>query len=92
VDRLGQGTASSVSLVTLARFEPLRRSAEVSTKTLTDNLTLVSNADGVLGYIRTQWNGYAALRGAHLASAQEVGCYATRGLALEALRQRPRTI
>jgi hypothetical protein len=49
-------------------------------------------ADRVLGFIRTQWNGYAALRGTHLASAREVGCYATRGLALEALRQRPRTI
>ncbi|BDZ51248.1 hypothetical protein GCM10025867_34890 [Frondihabitans sucicola] len=79
-------------VVTLARFEPLRRTAEITTRALTDNLTQVSNADRVLGFVRTQWNGYAALRGTHLASAQEVGCYATHGLALEALRQRPRTI
>jgi hypothetical protein len=69
-----------------------RRPIEVSTRPLTDSLTQVSIPGSVLGYVRTQWNGYAALRGTHLASAQEVGCYPTRGLALEALRQRPRTI
>jgi hypothetical protein len=78
--------------VTLARFEPLRRPVEISTRALTDSLTQVHNRGTVLGFIRTQWNGYAALRGSHVAGAQLVGCYTTHGLALEALRQRPRTI
>ncbi|GAA4265274.1 hypothetical protein GCM10022256_08860 [Frondihabitans peucedani] len=78
--------------VTLARFEPLRRPVEISTRALTDSLTQVQNGPTVLGFIRTQWNGYAALRGTHLSAAREVGCYATHGLALEALRQRPRSI
>lgn len=81
-----------MSLVTLARIEPFRRTAEISTKSLTDNLIQVSTPDRVLGFVRTQWNGYAALRGTHLASAHEIGCYASRGLALEALRQRKRSI
>jgi hypothetical protein len=59
---------------------------------VTDNLTQVSSADRVLGFVRNQWNGYAALRGTHVASAHEIGCYPTHGLALEALRQRPRSI
>lgn len=78
--------------MTLARYEPFRRTAELTTRALTDHLTQVSTVDGVLGFVRTQWNGYAALRGSHLASAHEIGCYASHGLALESLRQRPRTL
>jgi len=88
--------------VTLARPESprtsslhrisVKRRVEISTTHLTDTLTQVSTPGEVLGFIRVEWNGYAALRGAHLASAQLVGCYASRGLALEALRQKPRTI
>ena len=78
--------------MTLARFEPLRRTAELSTKAISPDLTQVATAGTVLGFVRAQWNGYAALRGTHLASTIEIGCYATHGLALEALRQRPRTI
>ncbi|RKR73610.1 hypothetical protein [Frondihabitans australicus] len=65
---------------------------EITTTHLTDSLTQVSAAGETLGYIRTEWNGYAALRGAHLASAQLIGCYSTRGMALESLRQRPRSL
>lgn len=78
--------------MTPARIESLRRPAEITTRALTDHLTQVSTSERVLGFVRTQWNGYAALRGTHLASAHEIGCYPTRGLALEALRQRKRSI
>ncbi|AMM21315.1 hypothetical protein AX769_15745 [Frondihabitans sp. PAMC 28766] len=71
---------------------PLRRTRDISTKPLSDSLTQVATPGEVLGFVRVQWNGYAALRGAHLATAVEVGCYASHGMALEALRQRPRTI
>lgn len=83
---------NSLVLVTLAHIEPLRRPAEISTRVLSDDLTQVATREQVLGFIRHQRDGYAALRGPHLATAQQVGCYRSRGLALEALRQRKRSI
>lgn len=78
--------------VSLAPLDRPRRPVSISTRALSDDLAQVSVPGQVLGYVRSQWNGFAALRGVHLASAQLVGTYATRGLALEALRLRPRSI
>ncbi|WP_123504989.1 hypothetical protein [Frondihabitans sp. PhB188] len=64
----------------------------MTTRALTDHLVQVSSDEAILGFVRSDWNGYSALRGSHLASATLLGTYATRGLAQEALRQRPRSI
>lgn len=83
---------TTVMAVTIARPDSLRRPLEVSTRPLSDHLTQVSTPERVLGFVRAEWNGYAALRGTHLASARLIGCYASHGLALEALRQRPSSL
>lgn len=73
-------------------LEPLRRNARVITKALSADLVQVSTPDRVLGHVRAERGSYLALRGRDPRSAEVVGSYPTEGLALEALRQRRRSL
>lgn len=75
-----------------AALEPLRRNARLVTRALSADLVQVSTPDGVLGHVRSEHGAHLALRGHDPRSAVVIGSYPTVGLALEALRQRGRSL
>jgi hypothetical protein len=78
--------------VTTIAVEPLRRSAQLSTRIVSGGLVQVSTPDRVLGHVRDEGGVHVALKGPNPAWAEEVGRYATLGMALEALRLRKRSV
>jgi len=73
-------------------LEPLRRAARVITTTVSADLVRVSTPERVLGHVRSEQGGFVALRGGDPRAADVVGRYPSQGLALEALRQRRRSL
>lgn len=96
----GSPVAPTVAQVTLAPYEPAHqaprtdagRAAQISTHLISPDLTRVQTRDGVVGFIRAEHDGFAALRGLDVKTASRVGRYRTHGLALEAVRLRRRSI
>lgn len=73
-------------------LEPLRRAARLITTTVSSDLVRVSTPERVLGHVRSEQGGFVALRGGDPRAADVVGRYPSQGLALEALRQRRRSL
>jgi hypothetical protein len=78
--------------VTTIALEPLRRGARLSTRTVSPGLVQVSMPDRVLGHVRDEGGVHVAIKGPDVAWGDEVGRYATQGMALEALRLRKRSV
>jgi len=78
--------------VSTVSIETIRRNAQVSTRSVSGDLVQVSTPDRVLGHIRLENGSYVALKGANPHWGDEVGRYATQGMAVEALRQRKRSV
>ncbi len=77
---------------TTAPTDVLRRMARVITRSVSSDLVQVSTPDRVLGHVRAEQGAFVALRGADPRWGEVVGRYPSEGLALEALRQRKRSI
>lgn len=77
---------------TTAPTDVLRRMARVITRTVAADLVQVSTPDRVIGHVRAEHGRYVAVRGADPRWGDVIGRYPTEGLALEALRQRKRSI
>jgi hypothetical protein len=78
--------------MTVVSIEPLRRSVRILTRDVAPGLVQVSTPDRVLGFVRDDGGRFTALRGTDPRVADEVGRYPSRGLALEALRLRKRSL
>jgi len=78
--------------VTTIALEPLRRSARITTRVVSAGLVQVSTPDRVLGHVRDEGGVHVAIKGPNPAWGDEVGRYATQGMALEALRLRKRSV
>ncbi|MBD8702430.1 hypothetical protein SOM11_00245 [Frigoribacterium sp. CFBP9039] len=78
--------------MSITSIDAVRRNARVSTRSIAADLVQVSTPDRVLGHIRVENGSHVALRGANPHWGDEVGRYATQGMALEALRLRKRSV
>ncbi|NIJ04111.1 hypothetical protein [Frigoribacterium faeni] len=78
--------------MTTIALEPLRRSTRITTRVVSAGLVQVSTPDRVLGHVRDEGGVHVAIKGPNPAWGDEVGRYATQGMALEALRLRKRSV
>ncbi|WP_423918280.1 hypothetical protein ACPEEZ_10100 [Frigoribacterium sp. 2-23] len=78
--------------MTTTRIEPLRRNARIITRAVSADLVQVATPERVIGFVRAEHDSFVAIKGANPHWGEVVGRYATQGMALEALRQRKRSI